>query len=555
MPKKQTNGENKWLEEVGMKRKNLYSNVVLVESDDSRRILEMFGERPAIAKKKKGNELWYSLDPLNGLREVKSGANEPISYEQKSDINIQQFGFQSMYPIVTELLKKGNCIVVITNLIKTDDQLNTTLLGWCTDDDLMSKDATVIMFIGDRSIFPNEVMSKMNIVHLRRSTESERVDLLSQVQHGMDVSETLSDDELDDAMRLTAGLNLEQVEAAAVESILRKTKLDLQTLAEIKRRYFGTDLTVEIIQQPKFGFEAVGGYDALKTRIVDDIVLPLRNPEFAEQFDTSPPRGIILYGPPGTGKTLLVKSMAKELNMSILVLRLENVLGKYVGESEKSLRRVFDIADAMSPCILFIDEIDRFSKRGGSAETSSHVEREIFSMLLEKLGDENRQWFFAAATNIIESIDPAMRRTGRIDSVAPVPFPDEDARKQIFTVHTTIKRKIPLGKDIQPEEIAKKTYMWSGSDIEQLVVRTTNYVMKEAIKTNNKEKKIMMADFEYVLSTFNVDIEGNTKLQNKMREDAKKFSNDKRLDSVFEQAQKVVASGRTVKAAKFQKED
>lgn len=550
-----TNGDvNNWYEELNVKRRNLYSNLVLIESDDTRRYLELVSEMPAIAKKKKGTEKWYVLDPLNGLRGIVKQGNE-ISYDQKSDINIQQFGFASIFPVVSDLLRKGDAVVVITNVIKTDDAFNTTLLGWSTDTALMDHDSTVLMFVNDRSIFPNEVISKMNIMHLKRSTEFERMELISAAQLNMKVDEVKDDEGIDDAVRITAGMNLEQVEAAAVESILVYNKIDTQSLSETKRRILATDPSIEIILQPKFGFEAVGGYDALKNRISDDIVLPLKNPDFAEIFDMAPPRGILLYGPPGTGKTLIVKSMAKELNMSVLLLRLEHILGKYVGESEKSMRRVFDIADAMSPCILFVDEFDRFSKRGGGDTSGSHVERELFSMLLEKLGDEDRQWFFAAATNMIESIDPALRRTGRIDSVAPVPFPDEVAREQIFKIHTTIKRKLPLEKDIDASAIAKKTYMWSGSDIEALVIRTANCVMKEAIKKDNKNMKIKMADFEKILQTFNVDVDQNIKLQNKMKEDAKKYSNDKRLDDVFEQAQKVMVSARTQKAAKMQRDE
>jgi SpoVK/Ycf46/Vps4 family AAA+-type ATPase len=555
--KKQTDENYDWTEETSVKRKNLYSNLILIESDDSRRIIELLNEKPAMAKKKKGSEQWYAFDPLNGLRDiVPSSDSTKVSYgDSKTDVNIAQYGLASVLPILTEYLKKGNTVLVMINIIKTDDALNTALLGWATDEDIMEKSSTIILFVKDRSIFPNEVVSKANIVHIKKSTETERVTLLSQIQLGMEVSELMGDDELDSAMRLTAGLTLDQAEAAAVESILEKTKLDLQTLSEIKRRILATDTAIEIIQQPKFGFEAVGGYDALKSRLIDDVVLPLKSPEFAEIFDTSPPRGIIFYGPPGTGKTLLVKSMAKELNMSVLVLRLEHILEKYVGESEKRMRSVFDIADAMSPCILFIDELDRLSKRGGNEQTSSHVERELFSMLLEKLGDENREWFFVAATNIIESIDPALRRTGRIDSVAPVPFPDEDARKQIFTIHTTVKRKLPLDKDIDVNKIAKDTYMWSGSDIEEFVKRTAKYVMKEARNENDKTKKIKMSDFETIWKTFNIDIAANIKLQNKMREDAKKYCNDRRLDAVFEQAQKAIIGGRMEKAARMQKEE
>jgi ATP-dependent 26S proteasome regulatory subunit len=557
--------ENDWVEDAAAQRKTLYSNVIVVESDDKRRLIEILNDTPGMAKRKKGQEKWYVLDPWNGLMEVIFKTNDEgdragYVYKKVDEVDVKSMGFNAALPVISEMLTKGNMVLVLTNLLKTDDTLNTAIMGWSADDEILQNDSSVIVFVANRYILPTEVWSKLSIITPPKSTENERLTLLWDQQAGISEGsgqpiDEPTDEEIASLVRLTAGLNLDQIEAAAIESIQAKCKLDPDLIADIKRRRIGNDATVEIIQQPKFGFEAVGGYESLKERIKNDIIVPLKNPELAEHFGIRPPRGIILYGPPGTGKTLLVKSMAKELDMSVLLFHIENVLGKYVGESEKSMRRVFDIADALAPCIVFIDEFDRFSKRSSGDQTGSSVEREIFSMLLEKLGDEDREWFFAAATNIIEAIDPAMRRTGRIDSVAPIPYPDEAARKQIFEIHTKVKRKIPMATDVDSAEIAKRTYMWSGSDIEQLIIRTTNYVMQESIRNNDKKRLVEMADFLLILDTFMIPVDENVKLQNQMKEHAKKFANDKRLLDVFEQeAQKVIAIGKGDKAMAMMKE-
>jgi len=284
----------------------------------------------------------------------------------------------------------------------------------------------------------------------------------------------------------------------------------------------------------------VGGYDALKKRIINDIVMPIKYPEYAKEYAITEPKGLLLFGPPGTGKTLLAKALQRELNMTMVTMQPDKVFSKWVGESEKALRRVFKYLDAMQPCIFFIDELDRYGKRStgsssGDDSGGAQVSRQIFSMLLEKLGEEDRKWFFIANTNLVETIDPAMRRTGRIDSVVPVPFPDEAARAEILKIHACMRRKLRIGDDVNWKELAKQTKYWAGSDLESLIVRTATMKMEKAIKAGSKEK-ITMEDFEETLKTFNVNITENKKKQEETEQQAIRFTNDTRLRDIFKQA-------------------
>ncbi len=540
-----------WMQELSLQRMTFYSNGLIVQSDDSKRFAQLLGKmkseypKPIILpQKRNGNwvrERWLVLDPWEGLMELKQ--KDDSSWKFNVLKPAKQYGADSMrilLPVASEELEKGNTVLVIHNVLRTDKHLETALRSWATSDEIRRIDSTVIMFTEDMSILSSAVWSKMKIIDVPKSLQEERLQILRDNQSGMALP-LIKGDEENAAVRLLAGLSLDQADAVVVESLTRHKKIELNALAKSKEDILGRDPVLDIIQRPKFGFEAIGGYELLKQRLIDDIVLPLKNPSFADAYDTGSPRGVILFGPPGTGKTILTKAMSKELNMSMLVLKQENFMSKYVGESERSLKRAFKTADSMSPCIIFLDELDRLAKRtsGGGGDSGAQVHREIFSMFLEKLGDENRKWFFVGCTNRIEDIDEAMRRTGRIDSIIPVPFPDKEGREEIFRIHSTVKRNFPIDDDVDFSALAdaKHTRLWSGSDIEQLVIRTTRHVMKDSIQKGGKPRNVTMADFEFIMDNYNVDIDTNTKLQNETKTQAEKLTNDRRLLNIFEEAE------------------
>lgn len=551
-----------WIKELSVQRQSLYSNGLIVQTDDCKRVSELIGTmkakypEPVLIRKKdeSGNwirERWLILDGWDGLSELKKSVGKWIT---SVIADAKKYGgeIRTLLPVVSNELDKGDTILIVQNLLLADKHINNAFRSWSTSDRLRSIDSSIVVFVEDASMFPQNVWSKMKIIDVPKSLDHERLRIIKEEQEMMAARPTLDKKDERAAVRILAGMNLDQIDAAVVESMIRHQHVDLGALAKTKGELISNDPSLDIIQRPRFGFESIGGYDALKTRLRDDIILPLRHPEIAEEFNMKSPRGVILFGSPGTGKTVLTKAMSKELNMSVLVLRPENIMSKYVGESERGLKRAFKIADSMAPAILFCDELDRLAKRAGSGsgDAGAQVHREIFSMLLEKLGDEDREWFFVGCTNRIEDIDDAMRRTGRIDSIAPVPFPNKAARLEIFKIHATVKRKLPLANDISFKRLAdnKHTYMWSGSDVEQLVIRTAKYVMKDSIKKGGKARKITMEDFETILDSFNVDANVNEALQESIKLQAQKLTNDKRLMDIFEEAQTIAVSTRGEKA-------
>jgi len=288
-----------WIKEMSIQRKTLFSNSIMIETDDARRVEELLDAMPPLAKQRRGGEKWLVLDGWEGLSESNSNENNQHSRTPIEGIDVQTYGVSQVLPDISKMLYQGKTVLVITNVFRSDPKLDAAIRGWSTSEIIREKDSTVIVFADDRSIYPVEVWAHMKIIKPPKSTWDERVDLLNYHQLELSPSEKLDSIGLEDATRLTSGMNLDQLESAAIESRILTGKISLEVLAKAKKEILAKNPVVEIIQQPKFGFEAVGGYNTLKERITDSIVLPMKNPELSERFDISPPRGILLFGPPG----------------------------------------------------------------------------------------------------------------------------------------------------------------------------------------------------------------------------------------------------------------
>jgi transitional endoplasmic reticulum ATPase len=220
-----------------------------------------------------------------------------------------------------------------------------------------------------------------------------------------------------------------------------------------------------VAETPHATFEDVGGLEEAKRVLTEAVEWPLSYAALFEETNTDPPSGILLYGPPGTGKTLLARALAGESDVNFVSVAGPELLDKYVGESEKAVREVFDRARQAAPAIVFFDEIDALAGVRGSA--SEATERVVSQLLAELDGlSENPNVVVIAATNRREALDPALLRPGRLESHVEVPNPDVDARREILAVHTAGK---PLAEDVALDGLADRTDGFSGAELESLV--------------------------------------------------------------------------------------
>jgi transitional endoplasmic reticulum ATPase len=214
-------------------------------------------------------------------------------------------------------------------------------------------------------------------------------------------------------------------------------------------------------------YEDIGGLHREIRRIREMIELPLRYPEVFERLGIDPPKGVLLHGPPGCGKTLIARAVAHETSAHFLHVNGPEVIDKWYGASEAHLRKIFEEASRHAPAIIFIDEIDAIAPKREEMSGDRQVERRVVAQLLALMdGLESRgHVIVVAATNIPNTLDPALRRPGRFDREIAIGVPDKDGRHEVLEIHT---RGMPLADDVDLERLAAITHGFVGADLEAL---------------------------------------------------------------------------------------
>jgi transitional endoplasmic reticulum ATPase len=221
------------------------------------------------------------------------------------------------------------------------------------------------------------------------------------------------------------------------------------------------------VEKARISYEDIGGLGTQVQRIREMIELPLKYPEVFGRLGIEAPKGVFMYGPPGTGKTLTARAVANETDAYFVSISGPEVMGKFYGESEARLRSVFEDAQKHAPAIIFIDEIDAITPKREDMGGEKQVERRVVAQLLALLdGLESRGHVIViGATNIPNTIDPALRRPGRFDREISIPIPDKNGRLEILEIHT---RGMPLAKDVDLKKLAEITHGFVGADLEAL---------------------------------------------------------------------------------------
>ena len=269
--------------------------------------------------------------------------------------------------------------------------------------------------------------------------------------------------------------------------VLDRLKVSREDFKEALKGIEPSALREVFVEVPDVTWDQVGGLDDTKERLRETIQWPLDYPGVFGAMDLQAAKGVLLYGPPGTGKTLLAKAVANEAESNFISIKGPELLNKFVGESEKGVREVFEKARSNAPTVVFFDEIDAIAGERGRTMNDSGVGERVVSQLLTELDglEELEDVVVVATTNRPDLIDNALLRPGRLDRHVHVPIPDEEARRAIFAVHT---REKPLAEGVDLDDLAGRTDGYVGADIEAVCREASMAATREFINSVDPEE-------------------------------------------------------------------
>ena len=529
-----------WIGEILIKRRSNNSTVVLLETLDFKRIDQLI----EVLNRKKIEELFgkYSIIKYDLQRQQMKTLRTADGIMISPQDEIRYPSKEATLDDLDKIIRTEKTMLIISYVLNEAhaNMLSDYLLSWCQDDEIYGMESTIFVFTSGESLF-NENLRKFLITYpIIPSTYQERKSLLRGLakqlveEYKRERGEKLRLIITEEVLVASSGLNLHEVETASLESVIKYRQFNPKIYTEYKisllKKY-----DIDYIE-PKRGFESVGGYDFLKDYVKKRIIKLIKRPDIARKYGLTPPRGIILYGYYGCGKSWFSRAMAKEVGLPMIKIDASTFLRGIVGETEARVKQVLRVIESMSPAIVFIDEIDQLAiSRNRMFMGDSGVTRRMQNMLLDWLGNEDRKSILIGATNFIEQMDKAFIRTGRIDEIILILPPDLKAREEILKIHCRTVKKRPVSRNINFRELAEKTYMWTGAELEKLVIEASFLACEYG------DEQIRQDHFLEAIKYFEINVKEREDIIKRMIEQAKRleFINRRFLKESLKTFQKI----------------
>jgi SpoVK/Ycf46/Vps4 family AAA+-type ATPase len=347
-----------------------------------------------------------------------------------------------------------------------------------------------LIILAPQISIPNDLSEAITILEFPLPNAEEIRSEISKLLQA--TQQNLATSALDDLVRASQGLSLDRVRRVLGRAIAEHQSIepaDVESILEEKRQTIRQTQILDFYPTSA-QMEDIGGLDNLKEWLVR------RGGSFsdkARQYGLPHPRGLLLVGIQGTGKSLTAKAIAHHWHLPLLRLDVGRLFAGLVGESESRTRQMIQLAEALSPCILWIDEIDKafggLDSKGDAGTTSR-----VFSTVVTWLAEKTSAVFVVATANNVQALPPEILRKGRFDEIFFVGLPSQTERRSIFAVHLQKVRAQNL-RDFDLDRLAAETPSFSGAEIEQILVEamhigfsqnrdfTTNDILEAASQT------------------------------------------------------------------------
>ncbi len=270
----------------------------------------------------------------------------------------------------------------------------------------------------------------------------------------------ITEDLIDKGAEMALGLTMNQAENAFATSFAKKQTIDLSIISEAKAQFICKDGLLEFFNTENV---SVGGMYELKEYTSKRV---LAFSDEAKEYGLPSPKGVLLVGIPGCGKSLAAKSIAQEWKVPLIKCDLGKLFGSYVGDTEANTRKALKTAETMSPCVLWIDEIEKgLSGIGGN---DSGVSTRMFGNILTWMQEKENPVYVVATANSISNLPQELLRKGRFDEIFFVDLPNENERRDIIKIQLKNKKRDP--EKFNVEDLVKVSEGFTGAEIEEAIV-------------------------------------------------------------------------------------
>ncbi len=349
---------------------------------------------------------------------------------------------------------------------------------------------TSIIIESSRKYIPKELEPYTSVFEMDYLSTEDIKQIIKDVINENELNQ-IRDDLLDEIAISFKGLSqfeIENILALAInEDNGDLTKGSLSFIFEQKRQMIVKSGILDMIPR-KETIEDIGGLDNLKTWLTKKSKV-FKNIDKAKEFGVDIPKGVLIAGVPGCGKSLNAKAAAALFEVPLLRLDMGRIMGKYVGESEANMRKAISLAEAISPCVIWIDELEKGLAGIGGDGGGADVTTRLFGSLLTWMQEKESAAFVVATANDITKLPPELLRKGRFDEIFYVGLPNDSERKKIFEIHIKKRRKNKSElKKIDFDKLVSKTHGYSGADIEGVVKESIENVYvagKDSLNTED----------------------------------------------------------------------